>query len=119
MEKRNKIIYWIATGLLTALMLMSASMYFMKYDMVSTTFKSLGFPTFVIYPLAIAKVLGLVAILSRKSKLLKEWAYAGFFFDFVLAFSAHIVANDGQFGMALIAIVLLLVSRIYDDKVFS
>lgn len=119
MEKRNKIIYWIATGLLTALMLMSASMYFMQYEMVSGTFNNLGFPSYLVYPLAIAKILGLIAILSKKSQLLKEWAYAGFFFDFLLAFSAHIVVQDGQFGMALIAIVLLIVSRIYDKKVFS
>jgi hypothetical protein len=118
MEKRNKIIYWIVTGLLTVLMLMSAVMYFMNYEMVSATFLKLGFPTFVIYPLAIAKILGLIAILSKKSKLLKEWAYAGFFFDFVLAFFAHIVAQDGEFAPALIAIVLLIVSRIYDGKVF-
>lgn len=119
MEKRNKIIYWIATGLLTALMLMSISMYFMKYEMVSATFTKLGFPAYLVYPLAIAKLLGLIAILSKKSELLKEWAYAGFFFDFLLAFSAHIAANDGEFGMALIAIVLLIVSRIYDRKVFG
>jgi hypothetical protein len=119
MEKRNKIIYWIATGLLTALMLMSAGMYFMNYEMVSATFTKLGFPTFVIYPLAVAKLLGLVAILSKKSNLLKEWAYAGFFFDFILAFFAHIVAQDGEYAPAFIAIVLLVVSRIYEQKAFS
>lgn len=119
MEKRNKIIYWITTGLLSGLMLMSVSMYFMKYEMVSGTFTFLGFPTFIIYPLAVAKLLGLLAIWSNKSKLLKEWAYAGFFFDFVLALGAHLVAADGQFGMAAIAIVLLIASRIYDSKVFG
>ncbi|WP_281253705.1 DoxX family protein [Labilibaculum filiforme] len=65
-----------------------------------------------------AKILGLVAIWSNKSKLLKEWAYAGFFFDFVLAFVAHIIVADGQFGMATIAIILLVVSRIYNSKLF-
>lgn len=119
MEKRNKIIYWATTGLLTVLMLMSAGMYFMNYEMVSATFLKLGFPTFVIYPLAVAKLLGLIAILSKKSQLLKEWAYAGFFFDFVLAFFAHIIAQDGEFAPALVAIILLVVSRIYDGKVFG
>lgn len=116
MDKKYKIIYWIATGLLTALMLMSAGMYFMKYEMVSKTFTNLGFPIFVIYPLAIAKLLGLLAIWSNKSKLLKEWAYAGFFFDFILALAAHMVVQDGQSGMAIAAIVLLIVSRITDGK---
>ena len=118
MEKRNKIIYWIATGLLSALMLMSASMYIFNYEMVSQTFVNLGFPVYIIYPLAIAKLLGVIAILSNKSKFLKEWAYAGFFFDFVLALSAHWVINDGEFVPAFVAIVLLIVSYRYDKKVF-
>ena len=96
MEKKNKIIYWIATGLLSAMMLISAFMYILDYKMVNQTFGSLGFPTYIVYPLAIAKILGVIAILSRKSKFLKEWAYAGFFFDFVIALSAHWVANDGE-----------------------
>ena len=118
MEKRNKIVYWIATGLLSALMLMSASMYIFNYEIVSQTFLSLDFPVYLIYPLAIAKILGLVAILSRKSNFLKELAYAGFFFDFVLALSAHWVVNDGEFVPAFVAIVLLIVSYRYDKKVF-
>jgi len=118
MEKRNKIIYWIATGSLSALMLMSASMYFFNYEMVSETFVRLGYPTFIIYPLATAKILGLIAILSRKSEFLKEWAYAGFFFDFVLALSAHWVINDGEYMPAFVALLLLIVSYRYDKKVF-
>ncbi len=118
MEKRNKIIYWLATGLLSALMLMSASMYVFNYEMVNQTFVKLGFPVYIIYPLAVAKLLGLIAILSRKSKFLKEWAYAGFFFDFVLALSAHWVVNDGEFVPAFAAIVLLIISYKYDKKVF-
>lgn len=118
MENRNKIIYWIATGLLSTLMLMSASMYFFKYEMVSQTFLNLGFPVYIIYPLAIAKLLGVIAILTKKSKTLKEWAYAGFFFDFLLALSAHWVINDGEFVPAFVAIVLLIVSYRYDKKVF-
>ena len=119
MEKMNKIIYWIATGLLSALMLMSASMYIFNYEMVSQTFVNLGFPVYIIYPLAAAKILGLMAILTRKYKLLKEWAYAGFFFDFVLALSAHWIINDGAFVPAFVAIVLLIVSYIYDKKIFA
>lgn len=118
-EKRDKAIYWIAIGLLSALMIMNAVMYVMANDMVSETFVRLGYPAFIIYPLALAKILGIVAILTRKSKLLKEWAYAGFFFDFVLASSAHMVAGDGEFAPALVAIILVLVARMYDQKVFG
>ncbi len=117
--KKDKIIYYIATGLITALMLMSAGMYFVKYDMVSEVFTKLGFPTFIIYPLAVLKLLGLVAIWSRKSISLKEWAYAGFFFDFVLALAAHIYANDNEYAASAVALVLLGVSYLYDKKVFG
>ena len=118
-NKVSKIIYWVSTGLLSALMLMSAGMYFFNNAMVAETFTNLGFPTYIIYPLAVAKILAVVAILTKKSKILKEWAYAGLFFDFVLAASAHIVANDGEFAPALVAIVLLFVSYTYDRKLFS
>ncbi len=117
--KKFKIANWISTGLLTALMLFSASMYIVKYDDVSLVFGKLGFPAFIIYPLAIAKILGLVAIWTNKSKSLKEWAYAGFVFDLLLAAGAHISVNDGEFAPALFGIVLVAVSYFTWKKVSS
>jgi hypothetical protein len=117
--KGNKMIYWGSTGLLSAMMLMSAGMYFFNHEMVAEMFTSLGYPTYIIYPLAIAKLLGITAILTKKSKTLKEWAYAGFFYDFLLAASAHIMVQDGGFAPALVAMLLLAVSYFYDKKVFK
>ena len=118
-NKRDKIIYWVSTGLITALMLFSAIMYVINNEMVSEVFSNLGYPTYIIYPLATAKVLGLIAIWIKKSRILKEWAYAGFFFVMGLAVSAHININDGGFAPALIGIILLIVSYVYDKKVFA
>ncbi len=118
-HKTTKLIYWIATGLLTALMLMSAGMYLFNNEMVRETFTRLGFPTYIIYPLAIIKILGLIAIWTKKSSTLKEWAYAGFFFDFLLAFSAHLMVKDGEYIAALAAIILLIISYIYGRKLGS
>ena len=119
MKRSSKIIYWIATVLLSVLMLLSAGMYIFKYEMVSETFSRLGYPTYLIYPLATAKILGILAILTRKSEFLKNLAYAGFFFDFILALSAHINANDSEFVPATVAIVLLAVSYIFGRKAFT
>ena len=119
MNKRDLWIYRISTGLLTALMLMGATMYFVQYDMVSDTFTKLGYPTYIIYPLATAKLLGLVTIWTRKSETLKEWAYAGFFFDLLLAASAHISINDGEYAPALVGMVLVLVSYTYSRKLYN
>ena len=97
-------------------MLMSAGMYFLNHEMVADTFNKLGYPTYIIYPLAIAKILGLIAIWTKKSNTLKEWAYAGFFFDFVLALVAHLQVKDGEFAPALVAIFLLMVSYLFENK---
>lgn len=108
--KNFKLINWISTGLLTAMMLMSAGMYIFNNAEISELFVGLGYPAYIVYPLAIAKILGLAAIWFNKFTALKEWAYAGFFFDFILAASAHIAIGDGEAAGALIAIVLLFIS---------
>ena len=117
--KTNKIIYWIATGFLCILMIFSATMYITKHEMSAGFFEALHFPTWLVYPLAVAKILGVIAILSKKSNLLKEWAYAGMFFDMVLAFTAHIMAADGAQGAAALGLIALVVSRFYDSKIYG
>lgn len=119
MERRNKLIYGISTGLLSAFMLMNVLTYLLQHAAVTETFTGLGYPAYLIYPLALAKLLGVVAILSRRSKFLQEWAYAGFFFNFLIALSAHINAGDGLFVISVFALALLLVSRVYEPKVFG
>ncbi len=116
--KKFKITYYVATGLLTAMMLMSAGMYLFTYDDVAGLFESFGFPTFIIYPLAIAKILGIVAIWFFDGKPLKEWAYAGFLFDFLLAFGAHANIDDSVSG-PIMAMVLLIVSYVTYRKLQS
>ncbi|QWX83498.1 DoxX family protein [Cellulophaga sp. HaHaR_3_176] len=111
-----KVLYWIGTVLLTAIMLFSIQMYILNNEAIQGAFKGLGYPTYLVYPLAFAKILGLIAILGNFSKKLKEWAYAGFFFDVVLAFFAHIAANDGQFLFALLAFIGLIISYFAGKK---
>ncbi len=115
----EKIIYWIATAIMCGIFMFSAGMYFTKYEMVSGFFEMLTFPTWLIYPLAVAKILGVIAVLSRQSNLLKEWAYAGFFFDAVLATAAHYDAGHGVIGLSLLALVAVIVSRFFDSRVFA
>ena len=118
-NKKYKVIYWVSTGLLTVLILFSAGNYIFNNEAFSEIFTTLGYPTYIIYPLAIAKLLGLLAIWTKKSKTLKEWAYAGFFFDFVLAIFAHLNVNDGAFPFPLIALILLMTSYFTEKKAFN
>lgn len=114
--KRDKIIYYIATGLLTLLMGFSVSMYLFNHEEVKGMFTNFGYPTYIIYPYAFAKVLGIIAIWQNKYGNLKEWAYSAFFFAFVLAFFAHYMIADGEQMGALIALVLLLTSYIFNKR---
>ena len=108
-----KIAYWIFTVGMCGMFLFSAQMYFTNYEMVTGYFENyMKFPAWMVYPLATAKVLGVVAVVSGLSRMLKEWAYAGFFFDGVMAFSAHYMAGDGVASMALFAIITTIGSRI-------
>ena len=116
--KAIRIGYYSALGLFTALMLFSIFNYFTNYEAMSGAFTSLGFPVFLIYPLAIAKLLGLVAIWTKYSLVLKEWAYAGFVFNTLLAATAHISAGDGQAAGAIVALVLILTAYFLEKKVF-
>lgn len=115
----SKIIYYVSTVALTLLMCFSAYNYFFEYDKVAGFFKTLGYPTHIIYPLAIAKIIGLIIIWRRKPGFLKEWAYAGFFFDTLLAFVAHYMAEDGGGMFAIVGMVLVISSRISEGIVFG
>lgn len=108
--KTKKIIYYTATVVLTAVMCFSVFNYFFNHEMIAGFFERMGYPTYLIYPLAIAKILGLIAIWGNFSKWLKEWAYAGFFYDVVLAFFAHYMISDGQHSFAVVAFIAVLTS---------
>ena len=115
----NKVIYGISTTLLCLLFLASAMMYIFNYEYVHGAFVSLGFPTWIIYPLAGLKILGAVTVLTRFSSFLKELAYAGFLYDAVLALVAHTMVGDGDYAPAIIALLLITVSWIFERKVYG
>jgi len=98
-------------------MLFSISMYVFNHEGVKVMFEGFGYPTYLIYPYAGLKFLGLIAVWNPNFKILKEWAYAGFFFAFILAFFAHFMIGDGEQTGALIAMVLLMVSYFFSKKI--
>ena len=94
MEKRNKIIYWIFTALFTIGMFSSGlQQLFRQKDMVDMV-TALGYPMYFMTILGVWKILGVIAVLLPGFKLVKEWAYAGFFFVMTGALISHIACND-------------------------
>lgn len=108
--KTKRIIYWIATGLLSALLLFSLYNYTANFDMIAGFMETFNFPVWLIYFLIVAKALGIIALLTNIKGVIKEWAYAGLFYNFVLAFIAHYMAGDGEGAGAAVALVLLAIS---------
>jgi hypothetical protein len=115
-DKSTKIIFWVSTGLLALMFTASGIMYLAQYDEIAKEFTKLGFPLFIMYPLAIAKLLAAVAITTRLSKVLQYLAYAGIFYDILLAFGAHLSINDGEAMGTLLPLVLCVVSFIFARK---
>ncbi|HMI04213.1 MAG TPA: DoxX family protein [Pedobacter sp.] len=124
MSKRNKIIYWIATVWLALGMLSTGIVQLIKMKEEVAMMIKLGYPVYLLTILGIWKILGVVAVLIPKFPLLKEWAYAGFFFAMSGAVFSHLAVGDGAkefFGPTLL-LALTFVSwyfRPADRKIIS
>jgi len=94
MEKRKLIWYWIITGLLSFCIFFGGLTQALQLKQTVDGFKPLGYPTYFISLIGIWKMLGVIAILLPKFRLLKEWAYAGLFFTMTGAVISHIASND-------------------------
>ncbi|MES2590922.1 MAG: DoxX family protein [Bacteroidota bacterium] len=124
MTKRAKIIYWIATIWLALGMTSSAIVQLIKLQEEVDMFTNLGYPIYFLTILGIWKILGVITVLIPKFPLLKEWAYAGFFFTMTGALFSHLAVGDPAmefFGPSLL-LVLTVVSwylRPADRKIVS
>jgi DoxX-like family len=121
--KKNKIIFWTATiiiALWEAVMPMTTWILAPEYMTIGT--KALGYPDYFAYSLAIAKVLGVIAIVYPKTPtILKEWAYAGLSFTLIFAFLSHLFVdkNIAFMLMPLAFLGVLTVSYSYNNKIKS
>jgi hypothetical protein len=117
--KRTKIIYWIFTVLFGGFMFFSGVMNaIIDSGSLALITEQLGYPQYIIPFLGVAKMLGAIAILVPGFPRIKEWAYAGLFFDLIGAtYSAVAVAGfqPEHLGM-LMFFVPGIVSYIYYHK---
>lgn len=111
MTKRNKIIYWIATIWLALGMLSTGIVQLLKAKEGQGGMESiihLGYPVYFLTIMGIWKFLGVLTVLIPKFPLLKEWAYAGFFFAMSGAIFSHIAVGDAVTGIAPALLLLIL-----------
>jgi uncharacterized membrane protein len=95
MEKRNKIIYWITTGLLSFGMLASGLQQLFHTKAMVDIIAPLGYPLYFLYIIGVWKILAVIVILIPRFKLVKEWAYAGLFFVMTGALISHLAIGGG------------------------
>lgn len=114
--KRDKIIFWIASGLFSLMLLGGAMMYIFDHENVIKMFEAFGFPAYIIYPMAFAKLLGVGLLLQPKSQTLRQWAYAGFMINLTLAIITHVSIGDGEAFGVIPPFALLIVSMIFNAK---
>jgi DoxX-like family len=111
MTKRNKIIYWIATGWLALGMLSTGIVQLLKTDEEVDLMTRLGYPVYFLTIIGVWKILGVIAVLAPKFPLVKEWAYAGFFMAMSGAIISHlIIGNEAKemFGPTLLLILTIV-----------
>ncbi|MFA9390400.1 MAG: DoxX family protein [Prolixibacteraceae bacterium] len=93
MKKRNLIIYWVATALLAFGMLGSGLAQLFHAEGMVDLVIPLGYPMYFLTIIGVWKILGVAAILVPRFTLLKEWAYAGFFFTMSGALFSHLATG--------------------------
>jgi uncharacterized membrane protein YphA (DoxX/SURF4 family) len=111
MTKRNKVIYWIATAWLALGMASTGIVQIIQMEEEAKKMNTLGYPAYFFILIGTWKLLGVVAVLIPKFPLVKEWAYAGFFFLTTGALFTHMAVGDKSaeyFGASLLLVLTIL-----------
>ena len=117
--KAGKIIYWISTIWLALGMLSTGMVQLLRMNSEGAVappgvygIQHLGYPIYFLTILGVWKILGVIALLIPKFPVLKEWAYAGFFFVMSGAIFSHIAVGDPvkEIFPSLLLLVLTMIS---------
>lgn len=117
--KTNKIIFWIATGLIFLFEGVMPALT-SQSELAKEGIKHLGYPEYFGNALVVFKILGVLAlVIPQVPKRFKEWAYAGFIFDFLFASISHYAVDglDFQTFFPIIVLGILMVSYVYFHKI--
>ncbi|WP_430402724.1 DoxX family protein [Fluviicola sp.] len=112
MNRTKKIIYWIATIWLSLGMLSTGIVQLLKMEQDVDRMHELNYPIYLLTLLGVWKILGVIAVLIPKFPILKEWAYAGFFFAMSGAAFSHLASGSPirEIFPSLLLLVLTVVS---------
>ncbi len=107
--KNTNVLYWTSTILFALLMIFSAVGGIQpSQQSIQLIHDSLGYPIYFIQFISVAKLIGSVAILIPSFNRIKEWAYAGLFFDLSAAIYSGI-ASSGKFDPLMITLLIWII----------
>jgi len=113
MQTKPKVIgYWVVTGLLAATFLAAGAAEVASAPGAAAATLALGYPAYALTILGIWKVLAVPALLAPRLPRLKEWAYAGIFFDLTGAAASHAFSGDppGRIATPLVLVAIAAAS---------
>jgi DoxX-like family len=108
----RRIIYVASTAILVLEILVGALMDLAHLPYVVQDVRSIGYPTYILYIVGVWKVLAVGALLWPRLPRLREWAYAGVFFEMSGAAGSHLLAGDsiGKYAAPVVFTLITLVS---------
>ena len=108
----RRIIYVTSTAILALEILVGAFMDLAHLPYAVQDIRSIGYPTYILYIVGVWKVLAVAPMLSPRLPRLREWAYAGVFFEMSGAAASHVLVGDhiGKYAAPLAFTFLTLVS---------
>lgn len=119
-ENPTKVLYVTALGLFTAVFVASIALSVFDPEGTINEYRQLSFPEWLLVPQATAKALGLIALFQTRSQLLKDFAFAGFLYNLLLALGAHLSIGEAQVGLAIFGLVVWVfafaMDRIYHKQ---
>lgn len=107
----RKLIYWISTAILVLEVAAGAILDLAQVPHVVADVRSLGYPTYVLYIVGVWKVLAVGALLWPGLPRLREWAYAGIFFEMFGAVESQVLAGNG-IGKYFVPLIFTLVTLV-------
>ena len=115
-SRATKITYWIGTGIMLFLLGWAVISYIVIHETQAGFFAAFGYPTYLVYPLALLKFIAIVVIVSHRWNDLRDMAYAAYYLNMALALVGHIIFGD-FFGHALVGMIVVPVSYLLGNKV--
>jgi hypothetical protein len=104
----RRVLHWVFMALLLLFLLWYGVADLRHSPDVSATLAHLGYPLYFAYFIGIGKLLAAAAFIYPRTRILREWAYAGLTIEFTCAFASHAFAGDPR-GMLIAPLIFLAI----------